>query len=151
MITISDQKELTDIEIGYIAGLIDGEAAFILRVSKHRKYGNYVRTQVRIDSVDVEHLSFLKTKLGGSLLGPYQNREEWSPFHVWVLTSPMEIRNLLLRVYPHLLVKKDQAKIILEWFSIRGNRAGKRGSKIPSDELELIARLRKLARKGKRI
>ena len=33
MITISDQKELTDIEIGYIAGLIDGEAAFILRVA----------------------------------------------------------------------------------------------------------------------
>lgn len=103
--------ELTDIQKGYLAGLIDGEAYIGLSKSS----GKY-SPRLCIGMTDYEVLKWLQDLLGGSLYSKKRQHETDSPCWTYAIT-PNILREILPIITPYLKVKQRQACLMNLYFS----------------------------------
>lgn len=114
-------KKLSDLEKGYMAGIIDGEGSIM--ISKHKrsnkKHPYYYDLVIRVAQVDKKMLIKLKEIAGGSVGGPYNHKngkyKGWNNYFVWTLHSTKEIEDLLLQITVHLQTKRKQARLALKY------------------------------------
>ena len=116
----------------YLAGLFDGEGCIDLqRMYAKPPYEQtvYVRPRVRMAMSDnVYHLALmLQAEFGGHIgRRKPQNVKQQSSWELgW--HSREDINYILMTVLPHLLLKKEQARLALWWLdngSGRGNQSG---------------------------
>ena len=108
---------LTDIEIGWIAGFVDGEGCF--GISKHHCYVEVVNTKE-------DPIRFLYERFGGSLrfaLRPDNSRQK--PCWRWCV-SGKEALIFTKVISEHLKVKKPQSELLLKYtVSISGKKLSK--------------------------
>jgi len=143
---------LTEKQISYIAGIIDGEGNISVNRQKQKggKDWNY-HIHVVITNTKIELLKYIQelTKIGNI----YQNVDD-RPNHNkswrWYLTNN-EIKPFLEVIINDLMIKKKQAKLMLEFIDLKKHKAN-RYYTVPleiSIERELIwEELRELNRKG---
>lgn len=114
-------KQLTEAERGYIAGLIDGEGTVALynhdtKYTSTKTY-NYRLPRVAIGNTNMEVITWLGKKLGGSTKEVKRNkkRENEQNFWIWTLASGYRIRQLLQVILPYLIIKREQALRVLNY------------------------------------
>jgi len=113
--------------LAYVAGLIDGEGTLV--VGKYPRKGNkYLgyRGFLAIANTHVPMLQFLKSIIGGKIVEQGKGRGCYS-----LSLSTNEIRNCLPQIVPFLVVKKEQAEVLLDFLERQFNNA----SAPVSDEL----------------
>jgi hypothetical protein len=105
-------KQLTDFEIGYIAGIIDGEGSIgayrSVSILNNKEYINVV---VQVSNTDLAMMEWLSSILGGKLYsfkckGGRKQAYKWS-------RSGTNVIPVLELVLPHLKIKKRQAELAL--------------------------------------
>lgn len=120
-----DQRQA--LRLAYIAGLFDGEGSFIFRksstpnVMKQTKRINpmYYGT-VRIGMVDRRALDFIAETLScGNLTceGVRKGRENCQVMYRWNINRRQTIIEVLPKLIPYLVIKKEQAQLLLDVLS----------------------------------
>lgn len=144
---------ISDIMIGWTAGIIDGEGSVLagprpLQKGKH-SVGWY--TRIAVSNTDIRMLEKLKELWGGYLSGAKINRpSRCEKLYTWTISHKMLIP-ILEKIEPFLIVKRRQAQLVLElqrrisaknWVTIIDSRTGRAsGRALPAQEIELRRQL----------
>lgn len=105
---------MTNTEIAYLAGIIDGEGSIML--SKYHK-SEYPSPCISISSTDLELLEWVKTKIRTGRINKKKNynieKHKTSYTYAIYYDRAIEIMEL---IYPYLVIskKKERAKFIVE-------------------------------------
>lgn len=99
---------MNDTDLAWAAGFIDGEGCISIRTS-----GNYYGCVLTVVQKFPSPLLKLQTMFGGSIAA----RDKGAAYQ-WRITSNPKVIEVLTLLYPYLLVKKPQAKLVLEDFTL---------------------------------
>lgn len=102
---------LTDIQKGYIAGIVDGEGYIGLSKGKGK-----FSPRLGIGMTNYETLKWLKDLIGGCLYQTSRSYITDSPCWTYVMT-PTIMREVLPVIAPYLITKNRQAYLMLLYFS----------------------------------
>lgn len=156
---------MTQVELGWIAGIIDGEGCISVKGRGNR--GNRVThssLSVTVVSVDKIIVKKLKQIIGGNYIFKKHVQENRKDFYRWEITCKSAWQ-MLEQIVSFLTCKKERAKIAIELGKRTSNRTGYKvchfrkgykdlnGSGISGEELEyrtqLMEKLKGLNRRGK--
>jgi hypothetical protein len=122
----------SDTELAYLAGIIDGEGC----LSMGNVHTGVYTTQIYIGNTDARVIEWLYRTFGGSIaLRPSPNPKH-KPLWRW-LASGKNLNVLLQAVLPYLIVKKEQALLLLEYrTSVTAARRGYRSVEAPPEVVQ---------------
>jgi len=107
--------QLTDRQLGYIAGLIDGEGT--IGITHYVSKSGRPRFQVRVSIYNScgEVLNFVKELLGGYVHHRRRDKgiHNWKDMYTWYVEA-QKAKELLALVEPVLIIKRRQAQLALE-------------------------------------
>jgi hypothetical protein len=138
--------KLTEAQIGWLAGILDGEGNLQLCLN-----GQHLRPVVVVltntNPLLIQAVVDLLTKAG--LHHRVQNlsksprwRKEWKPAWSVAVGRIDDMKAFLTMVEPHLVGKKEQAQILLKFLKPRRSRKPYPGSGVPTNEYEKLLGLR---------
>lgn len=130
--------DLSPHQVGYIAGIIDGEGSIGLSKMVDR---THMKPWCCINNTDLEVLEIIQSWVGGNI-HPRKIRQGYKQVYSLDFPSQSAILGLLTMVEPFLLIKKPQAQLMIAWCTLR--KCG--GS--PLDEDNLIGKLKEFNKKG---
>ena len=112
-------KQLTDADLGYLAGIIDGEGHIGLvrrrRTWKKSLRTHYLRPVVQIGQAKRELLDHIARVVGEGSVAVHGQRGFYN-----LRFYPSTMRWLLPQLLSHLVLKRRQAEIVLEFMSHAG-------------------------------
>ena len=101
---------MNSLELGWIAGIIDGEGTLSLR---KRRYGSHPYPRIQVGSTDEDIIDRLHATGYGNKQGPYDRGGK--PMYFWDCGKREEVKNVLLAIYPLLSFRRQtRALEILE-------------------------------------
>ena len=123
--------------LGYVAGIIDGEGTIGINRATFPKQPQLSVRYTAILSVgntDYKVIDLLLSLFGGHVvIRPATERHK--KFHVWLARGP-HARAILELVGPHLLLKRAQSELLIEFVrDFRSFKGGPRTRRIGADEL----------------
>jgi hypothetical protein len=139
--------EVTDFELGYICGLIDGEGCIGIEKQK-RKGGFMLRPYIHITNTNSEVIDYARNVLGGGIEIQRKKPPEKDVYVLRIYNTKLLVETLS-RIKDKLILKKRQAELVLEFCQSRINGAVDRGLGYSDRELELYEELRKLNKRGR--
>ena len=121
-------------EITYLAGIIDGEGTIYLQRLIRNSYINWY-PRFQIVNTNVNLMMWIHKTFGGHLYGKDRSNhnKNWKYQYEWC-TNRKIIDLLLPKILPYLIVKKEQAELMLEFRKTFVKKYGR--SKIPKDIYE---------------
>ena len=106
---------LTEAEQGYLAGLFDGEGTI-----GYYDFRNRHECTAMITNADPRVMSWLLNKVGygnvHTVRKAYTRRKH--TVHHWRICSRPRVQEFLETIYPYLIIKRDQAEILLNLWKI---------------------------------
>ena len=117
----------------YLAGIIDGEGCIGINAIKNNGCCNTRNFKVRLMVVntDLRLICWLKENFGGSVSARNRKsfKKEWKDCYSWSIYCSQAGR-LIALVYPYLIVKKQQAEIVIAYRKIQElNKTTHRGKR----------------------
>lgn len=152
---------LTEVQRGYIAGFIDGEGYIGLTFQRKKETSQQSATPryhpyIIIANNNSSVLFYIKDIIGeGRIYRLERNRENQLPGFQYKLTKMVTLEDLLLVLEPHLLIKRQQAKLLLKYISTRRSKrimsgVGSRGkTSFNKEEEQLHHKLLVLNKRGR--
>jgi len=135
----------------YIAGLIDGEGCITItrRKVKRLKTDNwFYEPQVIVSNTDKRLSDFLLDLCGGWVATVTKTQKEChKPSYHWKITGD-NMRRLLKDIIPYLRIKKEQARIVLQFPSYKGNGHKARTQEELKGQEDLWLRMKQLNKRG---
>ena len=117
---------LTDLEKGYVAGIIDGEGTITITIRFYNgKYNRCpeLRPLVEVANNNKEIIEKLKNSLGGSFSAKtYRYKGIEKPSYEWMVTGVPRSLAILREIAPHLIAKKKVAYALMEFCQARIRR-----------------------------
>jgi hypothetical protein len=119
--------EHTEAALAYLAGIIDGEGTISMndkRVMKRKSRGirqtkkiyrariNF-STIVTVTNTDFRLMEWLIRNFGGSVSTTNRMNPKWRIKCTWIMPTT-QISNILQQIIPHLILKREQAKLMVE-------------------------------------
>lgn len=91
-------NNITDIELGWLAGILEGEGSFVLGTTPK----GYPRYEVTVSMTDEDVINELLRITGmGRIYGPYKKKKvQWKPSWKWSVVKEADVKDLCLRVKP---------------------------------------------------
>ncbi len=128
-------KPITEIEKSYIAGLVDGEGTIGIYPYKSPKniYVYFFRPMIAISMTSERPILWCYNTTG---LG--SNRNQLSDYgqkklYRWQVGGELECISLIEAIKPYLLVKDEQANLLLEFFELKDEIRRTRNSRSMDD------------------
>jgi hypothetical protein len=158
---ISTVKVLSQLELGYVIGLIEGEGTISL--SYHGHSNDYRKRRrwdvyVKISNTDKRILENVKSIVGAGNIRLHDRkikRPKSKPEYCWSINQHSDIEKLLEQIGPFLIIKKEQANLALEYVKIREKvRSEHRGFKSgfhDNREFRIFERFNELNIRGSQI
>jgi len=137
---------LSDAEKGYLAGIIDGEGT--LRVMRALKL--WYAPFIQITNTNKAIMDWLQKLLGEKGIGhtyheKYSKKPNHRPKHVYNIASVQGVKQILDQIAHLLVIKKEQAKLLLEFIEMKENKAD---YGVLSREREIFEELKRLNARG---
>lgn len=145
---------LTPAELGYIAGIVDGEGYIGARMTINQRGRPSLKIRLCVANTDRSLVGWLRDKCGGSVTWLHQQPKaaHHKPVAQWEL-STRGAPSLLRLVLPYLVIKSDRAALAIRLSELIDEvRIGGRKKGVPEDNTKerivLIEELRRLNKKG---
>ena len=125
-------------ELGYAAGLIDGEGCIMINKTGRYKGRRYWGLQLAVSNKDVRALRWLQDRFGGRINRP----RKCGVFVWWACANDAE--PCLMAVRPFLIIKRDQADLGIAFQIQRRARQGsatRRNTRHASGSLDMEAEM----------
>lgn len=120
MVVATQLENLTEREIGYLAGIIDGEGCLTITKTKIKNYVSGFRyiPILFITNTNLEFLQYLKITIGaGSISSKGEKRSNRKPaFNLQLCANALRL--LLPLVVDLLKIKKKQAKLMIRFLQL---------------------------------
>jgi hypothetical protein len=123
-------------KLAYLAGMIDGEGSITIFLSKFNHKFHCLETMLSITNNCKEGLEFCNTIINGKI------RLRTNKTFEIKITNQRKIKSVLEKIYPYLIIKKQQASVMLEYIKSRERK--QRGYN--QIEIELANKIRNLNR-----
>ena len=108
-------KPLTEWQLAWLARFIDGEGSIGVYTTKGSSIGGKTNLRLTVCNTCVPIIDFIHQITGvGSVDYVAAKSVKWSNTACWRVRGMFELRDLLTKLLPYLLVKKDQAILVLE-------------------------------------
>jgi len=132
-------RKLKQTDRAYIAGLTDGEGhmAIYPRYRQLQRHTFYI-PRVSIANTSLMLLETMKEKVGGGRIYLHKTKPPKAPCYYFMVSGVSTVLAFLSQIEPYLILKKERAKVILEYCE---RRKGIRRH-LTKEELELIRRSR---------
>lgn len=143
MLPLKDR--LTDIEKAYLAGIFDGEGCvgYYKRIGSRNKY-SYV-SMVLITQSDFRLMLWLESKIGFGNVTTRAGKKHFE-YH-WQVNKKSAVVEFLEAIAPYLILKGEQARVLLNHLAKEGTEPYKKGSvtvEILAERENIYAELRRL-------
>lgn len=141
----------TDFKIGWTAGMIDGEGSICIARRKRKTGRIHHDLQIQICMTDEPTVDHLQELWGGSICfidTSHYGNGTWKDQFKWIIASSTA-EEVLRVVLPHLVTKKPQAELALEFRQTIGVKGKRVTPETFAIREEYHHRLRKLNRKGR--
>ena len=99
---------------GYLAGIIDGEGCITIGAGKKETCINY-NALVLVQNTSKKLIDWLQANFGGQIYLSKKETEKNKEAWMWRLTKQKDIEILLLSILPYLIIKREQAKVLLNF------------------------------------
>ena len=146
-------ENLTEEELAYIAGLVDGEGSFHLH--KHKRNTGLITYDVSfyISNTKKELIDWLNKKIEGSRIQETKKNKEYlnrNICYLFHLTKQKNLLEFLPKIIPYLIIKRNQANIIFEFIKIRSSlyKRGGHNSIHSNEEEKMYFKIRNLNKRG---
>lgn len=108
---------MTDPELAWVAGLLEGEGCFLLVPKRTKSGGSYFSARVSCNMTDLDVLQRLQSLIGGRICGPYNDNPSRHKDHYrWNLHRRGEIEVLLRALLPLMGTRRsEKIKTILDF------------------------------------
>jgi hypothetical protein len=141
---------LSEYEIGYICGFIDGEGAIGINKQISKKGNLRLQPYIKISNTNSEAMKYLQSLINGKLSFRKNKNLSRKDFCNLQISNTKLILDTLLAIYNKLLIKRKQAEIVIEFCKNRLKGANERTFGITKRELELYENIKEFNTKGKR-
>jgi len=125
----------SDVEVGYISGILDGEGAIMLHKYKW-KGGVNIYPQIQIANTSQELIKWLRGSMNIGKIKVKRQRSHYKPLYILYIFKQKDIEQFLEFILPFLRVKRDLAKKVLEFCKLRLSKP--RGVKTHSPKEEKL-------------
>lgn len=150
--------KLNDLEIGYIAGILDGEGSISLKRQAGRRS---LAPFIQITNSSKVLMDWIKERVGGYIYphscmyrdGSTNRRDAW----VWQLRKKEDVAQFLNQIKPCLVIKQRHAELLLEFIKVHWSEGAnpKDWTKYPEDimkkEIEIFSEMWGLNSRGKNL
>lgn len=130
-----DFSKLTDAQLGYFAGIVDGEGCFVVGLygSKSRHTGKQImnyHTYIKVSNTDENLIKWIHDVVGGTNWQQHRstrvNKYDRTVYNIQLSGETLDL--IMPLIYPYLIVKKLQCDVMLRMRSTfkRNNRLSKR-------------------------
>ena len=126
-------------ELAYLAGIIDGEGCIGVYRSGWRYAGRRTPRHaltLKVTNTDPRMLLWIMERFGGTVRPTGEKRPRHRESWVWQMGSARMAANILVAVFPYLVIKREQAVLALGFVATL--RRGWQGT--PTDEECLVER-----------
>ena len=126
------------VKVIWAAGFLDGEACFMFDLKKKFNIGQRVANRtmaVNVAQVDIRPLLVLQDLWGGNINPRKASNERCADYFRWIALSSQAI-SLCIECVPYLVVKKEQAQIMIDYYATVHPRGG-RGVHITDETVDL--------------
>lgn len=137
----------------WLACAIDGEGNVGLTNSKGSSFSNHYAPVIKITNTKKEFVEkaseIMKINLS-YIMRSY--KDGWKELYATVTGKQSKVKAVLIEVLPFLIIKREQAKLVLEWIQIRENSylgKGIRGGSRSERETEIYNELKELNKRGR--
>jgi hypothetical protein len=139
---------------GYVAGIVDGEGTITIGRSEYMntKTGKYRHGQkyhqvgfhavISVKNTDERLMKWLQSRFGGQYYTEKRIEAAWKDAYKWHHCAENK-EQFLLAILPYLVLKREQAKILLEFLRIE------KWLKVPTKRQELYEKIVALNQRGK--
>jgi hypothetical protein len=135
-------KNSNEILWSYLAGLFDGEGTVCISTSHNRNNTTIFQMNVKVANTKLELMQWLITNFGGSYsISNAKNvdNKRYSTQYAWMPKGKNNRIEVLEKMLPYLVIKKQQALLGLEFERVYEGRNGCRpGIKLTTDMPEYI-------------
>ena len=109
---LSGPDKLSDFELGWVVGILEGEGCFFITSRTKGPYGPYLYARVTVCMTDRDVLERLQRVTGIGMLEKIRERKDprHKPISQWIVCRNQEAIELMVAVYPHMGARR-QAKI----------------------------------------
>ena len=116
-------------DLGYLAGLIDGEGSLYYVL-----YGKgCVSCSVRIATTSISLINYLMSHFGGHFSKSARSGT-WKDLYTWMLTSKPEVKLILNLVVDRLVIKRKPAVVLLKF--LNNEKLSNKYFHVPDDVVE---------------
>ncbi len=138
-------------DVVYLAGIVDGEGHIGMTALKRENGKDWFTPRLNITNTDLRLMKWLQNKLGNKGLNVYIHKAKvvprgWKQRYTFQVSGPASIYAVLMQIYPYLILKKEQAKLAMDFASTRLGLV--KGTPYEEDYMPVYNRLRELNRKG---
>jgi len=139
-------KSISSIQKSYVAGFLDGDGSIYARAKPNLtyKYGFQIALYIVLFQSNKDHANFEKIC---DLIGCGKLRERKDGILEYTINKIDDIKEFLKNISPYLILKKEQAELMLEIIELKAKRETKEDFK---NLLELIDRYREINYSKKR-
>ena len=102
---------------GYFAGSIDGEGCLTIGAGQKETCINY-NAIMCVQNTSKTLIDWLQSKFGGQVYLSKKETEKTKAAWMWRVTKKKDIEILLLAILPYLVVKREQAKVLLAYVQL---------------------------------
>ena len=114
-------------ELAYAAGLIDGEGCIrIGKYTDHKTQELRYRGQLSIGMTSRAAVEWMRDRMGGNFYIYRTSYDKAKPAYNWTMRST-EAAALLSAILPHLIIKREQALLLIEFAETVHQCWGRRG------------------------
>ncbi len=99
-------------DYAYLSGIVDAEGHITIGRTRRRNTIGY-NPRIGITNSYLPVLKMAKELFGGSICSA--GNEKGKPLFIWYISSKDAIEKCLLHILPYLIIKRDQAKVLLEF------------------------------------
>lgn len=124
----------------YLAGIIDGEGCLTIGAGRKGNVTNY-NSIIMVTSTSEKLIKWLVGNFGGNYYKSNRIVPNSKPAYIWRFLKHKEIELLLLAILPYLIIKREQAILLLEF--VRLPRKD-----VPEKREELFQKMKTLNKRG---
>ncbi len=139
----------TETELAYLAGILDGEGCLCIHHRTNRGRLSHA-ANISVVNTNARLIRWIQKRFGGGTRLREWNNGKYKDSWTWSLCGGAEITAVLTAILPYLVIKQEQAELILEFCTTHKSRGGvpKLTDEVIQRRAQMKARLSVLNRKG---